>query len=171
MFLNKSRPFYKSAFSYVLKEIPREDFVPHIQGRFRDTGKICPPEVAARIYDLVRGYPYYVQKLASIAWDMTTKRSTPEITKEAYRLLLTMEAIDFEGIWGGLTLIQKSVLKAMAREPTPSPYGREFLERHRLSVGGTQRAIQMLFSRDLIEKDSENRHRLTDPVMEGWLCE
>ena len=171
MFLNKSRPFYKSAFSYVLKEIPREDFVPHIQGRFRDTGKICPPEVAASIYDLVRGYPYYVQKLASIAWDMTTKRCTAEITKDAYHLLLTMEAIDFEGIWMGLTLIQKSVLKAIAREPTPSPYGREFLERNRFSLGGTQRAIKALLSRDLIERDLENRYRLTDPVMQGWLCE
>ena len=169
MFLNKSRPFYKSAFSYVLKEIPREDFVPHIAGRFRDTGKICPPEVAVEIYNLVRGYPYYVQKLASIAWDMTTRKCATEVTREAFRLLLTMEVIDFEGIWSGLTLVQKSVLKALAGEPTLSPYGREFLERHRLSVGGAQRAIKTLLSRDLIEKDPENRHRLTDPVMEGWL--
>lgn len=170
MFLNKSRPFYKSAFSYVLVEIPREDFVPHIQGRFKDSGKICPPEVAAEIYDRVRGYPYYVQKLASIAWDGTIRRCTSEIIKESYRLLLTMEATDFEGIWGGLTLNQKSVLKAIAQEPTPSPYGREFLERYRLSLGGTQRAINTLRSRDLIERDLTHRYRLTDPVMEGWLC-
>jgi hypothetical protein len=171
MFLNKSRPFYKSAFPYVLKEIPREDFVPHIQGRFRDTGKSCPPEVGVEIYDLVRGYPYYVQKLASVAWDLTTKRCTPEINREANRLLLAMEAIDFEGIWSGLTLIQKSVLKAIAREPTPSPYGREFLERNRFSLGGTQRAIKTLLSRDLIERDHRNNYRLTDPVMERWLGE
>jgi hypothetical protein len=171
MFSNKSRAFYKSAFSYTLKEISKQDFVPYIERRFRDTRKICPPEVAATIYDRVRGYPYYVQKLASIAWDMTTRRCTSEVTKEAYRLLLAMETIDLEGIWSGLTLIQKSVLKAIAKEPTTSPYGREFLERHRLSIGGTQRAMKVLLSRDLIERDPGNRYRLTDPVLEAWLSE
>ncbi len=82
-----------------------------------------------------------------------------------------MEALDFEGIWSGLTLVQKSVLKAMAREPTATPYSREFLERHRLSQGGAQRAIKTLLARDLIERDGKNRYRLTDPVMIRWLCE
>ena len=82
-----------------------------------------------------------------------------------------METIDLEGIWSGLTLIQKSVLKAIAKEPTTSPYGREFLERHRLSIGGTQRAMKVLLSRDLIERDPGNRYRLTGPVMEAWLRE
>jgi uncharacterized protein len=171
MFLNKGRPFYKSAFSYILKEIVKEDFVSHIEKKFRETGKICPSDVAATIYDVVRGYPYYVQKQASILWDMTTKKCDAEMIKEAHRILVNMEAIDFEGIWSGLTLIQRAVLKAIAKEPTPSPYGREFLERHRLSIGGTQRAMKILFSRDLVEKGDKNIYRLTDPVMETWLRE
>ena len=81
-----------------------------------------------------------------------------------------MERIGFEGIWSGLALIQKSLLKALAKEPTPSPYAREFLERHRLSVGGTQKAMQVLLARDLVEKD-EQTFRLTDPVMADWLKE
>jgi hypothetical protein len=169
MFLNRSRPFYKSAFLYTLKEILKDDFVSYIEKRFRDTGKLCASEVAVQIYDMVRGYPYYVQKLGSIVWDMTEKKCNPDVIKEAYRILLNMETVDFEGIWSGLTLIQKSVLKAIAKEPTSSPYAREFLERHRLSIGGTQRAMKVLFSRDLIEKDGENRYRLTDPIMEAWL--
>jgi len=44
----------------------------------------------------------------------------------------------------------------MVRYETASPYGREFLERHRLSIGGTQRAIKALFSKDLIEKDDKS---------------
>jgi hypothetical protein len=147
----------------------KDDFVSYIEKRFRDTGKLCASEVAVQIYDMARGYPYYVQKLGSIVWDMTEKKCNPDVIKEAYRILLNMETVDFEGIWSGLTLIQKSVLKAIAKEPTSSPYAREFLERHRLSIGGTQRAMKVLFSRDLIEKDGENRYRLTDPIMEAWL--
>lgn len=171
MFSNRSRPFYKSAFSYTLKEISKNDFVSCIEKRFRATGKVCPPEIAEKIYDAVRGYPYYVQKLASIAWDITTKKCSADAIRSAYNSLLTMEAVDFEGIWSGLTLIQKSVLKALAQEPTSSPYAREFLERHRLSIGGTQRAMEVLLSRDLIEKDTENKYRLTDPIMAAWLSE
>lgn len=171
MFLNRSRAFYKSAFSYTLKEISKNDFVSFIEKRFRDTGKMCPQEIAEKIYDAVRGYPYYVQKLASIAWDITTKTCSADAIRSAYNSLLTMETIDFEGIWSGLTLIQKSVLKAFAQEPTSTPYAREFLERHRLSIGGTQRAMEVLLSRDLIEKDSENKYRLTDPIMAAWLSE
>jgi hypothetical protein len=171
MFLNKSRAFYKSAFSYVLREIPRTDFVSYIEERFRNTGKICPSEIAGKINDVVRGYPYYVQKLAGIVWEMTLKKCHLDLVRDGYQILLNMETTDFEGIWSGLTLIQKSVLKAIAQEPTPSPYAREFLERHRLSIGGTQRAMKVLFSRDLIEKGSENQYRLTDPIMGAWLSE
>jgi hypothetical protein len=171
MFLNKSRAFYKSAFSYLLREIPRTDFALYIEERFKDTGKICPLEIAGKIYDRVRGYPYYVQKLAGIVWELTLKKSQLDFVMGGYRILLNMETIDFEGVWSGLTLIQKSVLKAIAEEPTPSPYAREFLERHRLSIGGTQRAMKVLFSRDLVEKNSENQYRLTDPMMGAWLSE
>lgn len=169
MFLNRSRPFYKSASLYVLNEIPRDDFVSHIGKKFMNTGKACPTEIAILLYDITRGYPYYVQKLASIAWDRTEKECDEHIVKEAYDHLIAMESIDYEGIWNGLTLVQKSVLSAIAKEPILSPYSREFLERYHLTVGGTQRAMKVLLSRDLIEKDSQHRYRLTDPIMEAWL--
>lgn len=171
MFLNKSRPFYKSAFSYALREVDKVEFVEYIGKRFKNTGKTCREAIAEKLYDLVRGYPYYVQKLASIAWDASEKECNSKVLDAAYHVLVTMETIDFEGIWSGLTLIQKAVLKAIAKEPTVSPYGREFLEKHRLSIGGTQRAIKALFSKDLIEKDDKSIYRLTDPVMEAWLRE
>lgn len=100
---------------------------------------------------------------------MTQEICSLEGVTDAYHRLLLMEGIDFEGIWSGLTLIQRSVLKALAVEPTSSPYGKEFMARHRLSVGGTQRAMRALLSRDLVEQDGDKIHRLTDPVMEAWL--
>ncbi|MEW6068792.1 MAG: ATP-binding protein [Nitrospirota bacterium] len=169
MFNDKNRPFYKSAYNYMLKEIPKQDFIPYIENKFNKTNKACPEIAAGNIYDSVRGYPYYVQKLASIVWDMTTKSCTTNTVLQAYNALLEIETPDFEGIWSGLSLIQKSVLRAIAKTPTPSPYSREFLELHRLSLGGTQRAMHALLSKDLIEKDSENKYRVTDPVLGAWI--
>ena len=169
MFTNKNRPFYKSAFLYTLNEIPKKEFVPYIVKKFSKGKKTCLKDAAEQIYELARGYPYYVQKLSSLAWDVTKATCTRDTVQTAYTLLIRMEAPDFEGVWSGLTLVQKGVLKAMAVEPTGSPYAKEYLERHGLSIGGAQKAISVLFARDLIEKDREKQYRLTDPIMGVWL--
>lgn len=171
IFTDKSRPFYKSAFLYTLKEIPKEDFIPHIEKRFKESSKKCPSDTAEKIYDTVRGYPYYVQKLALLTWDITQKACNNDLIDVAYKLLLKMETPGFEGIWSGLTLIQKAVLKALAKEPTASPFAKEYLERYGLTIGGVQKAIHALLSKDLIGKDTEDKYRLTDPVMGDWLRE
>ena len=170
MFTSKSRPFYKSAFNYTCGEIAKEDFVPFIVERFRKTGKTCPESAAARIYDTARGYPYYVQKLSSLCWDMTEEICDDETVAKAYRVLLRQESSDFESTWGGLALSQKSLLKALAGEPTASPFAKAFLERYHFSVGGVQKALKHLLSRDLIEKP-QGVYRLTDPIFGAWLVE
>jgi hypothetical protein len=168
MFSDKNRPLYKSAYIHQLKEIPKGDFLPYIQSKFEATKKKCPSSVAEKIYDTVRGYPYYVQKLSSLSWDMTSQNCTLETVADAYAALLELEETDFSGIWNGLTLIQKSVLRAISKESVVKPFSREFLERHRLSLGGTQRAIQVLLSKDLIEKGSNASYRITDPIFSAW---
>ena len=169
MFSDKGRAFHKSAFTYPLREIPKKDFLSHIQRHFSESGKACPPTVAEEIYERVRGYPYYLQMLASIAWDLSKAQCDAEVVRFAYSALIETETADFEATWSALTLVQRSVLKALALESTALPYSREFLERHRLSVGGTQRAVRVLVSMDLVEKDREGRYRLTDPIMSAWL--
>jgi len=169
MFNNKSRPFYKSAFFYFLKEIPAEDFIPYIVKLFAQTGKRCVENAAHDIYQKVRGYPYYVQKLASIAWDATDNECTSETIASAFHVLVQNEAVDFEGIWSGLFVTQKSVLKAIARESTSMPYARDYLEKNQLSIGGAQKAMKILLNKDLIEKIEDGNFRLTDPIMAEWL--
>ncbi|MGD0282802.1 MAG: ATP-binding protein [Dissulfurispiraceae bacterium] len=169
MFTDKSRPFYKSAFRYSLKEITIDEFVPFISQKFTGTGKKCAKEFAVTIYTLVRGYPYYVQKLAYQVWDLTEKECTNDIIQRAYNILVKTEAVDFEGIWSGLALGQRALLKAIAQQPTKSLYNKEYLDQHDLSVGGAQRATDALQSRDLIEKDEDGKIRLTDPIMAAWL--
>lgn len=169
MFTDKKRPFYKSAFTHTLEEISKAEFAPYISAKFTRSGKQCPLEVAHKIYEAVSGYSYYVQKLSSLCWDLTETKCSGETVKKAYAALLAMEApSDFEGIVGGLSLGQKAVLKAIAKEPTSSPFARDYLAAHSLSQGSVQRAIEALTLRDLIEKKN-GVYRLTDPVMGEWL--
>jgi len=169
IFTDNNRPFYKSAFLYSLKDIPKHEFINFLENKFKETGKNCPFNRAEEIYNLTEGYPYYVQKLALLVWNSTEKVITADAVQKAYRLLLESEATDFEGIWNGLSLVQKSVLKAIANEPTAFLFSRQYLERYGYSIGGAQKAIKALISKDLIQRDEENRYRLTDPIMAKWL--
>ena len=170
MFGMKNRPFYKSAFLYPLEKIMEGKFVPFIEGRFRKTGKKCPEGFASEIYGRVDGYPYYVQKLASLVWDATDHEVTQEIVYSCTSSLIRMETPDFEAYWSGLTLGQRSFLKAIASLPTANPYSKDYLEKFGLSLGGTQKALRGLIERDLVEK-GEIGYALTDPVMREWLCQ
>lgn len=169
MFTDKARPFYKSAFSYGLRKIPRQEFVDHVRALFVESGKSCLPEAAQAIHDLVEGYPYYVQKLASIAWDISEESCTPSLVQTAWSALLNSESMEFEGVWRGLTVVQRGVLKALAVDPALNPYAKGFLEKHGLTLGGTQHALKVLLGRDLIERDEQGCYKLTDPVMRAWL--
>jgi hypothetical protein len=168
MFTDKGRPFHKTAYTFELGVIPKDEFVPYIVQKFKETKKKCPGEVASVIFDIVRGYPYYVQKLSSLAWDLTQTVCEESAVHRAYGALLKMEARDFEGIWSGLALTQRAVLKALAKEPAREVFSRDYLEKNGLSVGGTQKAIEHLLKQDLIEV-VEDVFRVTDPVMGAWL--
>jgi len=168
MFTDKNRPFYKSSFLYPLEKIEKSEFVECIISSFKKNEKICSKKSAEKIYDLVEGYPYYVQKLSSIVWDLTDKKATEKIVEKALQILIKMESIDFESIWINLNKGEKVVLKTISIYPEISPFSKEFLEKTRLSIGGIQKAINSLSKKDLIEK-KDNLYTLTDPVMKYWL--
>ncbi|MBF0105999.1 MAG: ATP-binding protein [Deltaproteobacteria bacterium] len=169
MFHNKSRPFYKSTYTYILEPISADHFAPFISKRFTGTGKACSLALARIIYDLAQGYPYYVQKLASIVWDAVEHVCDIGTIHQSFERLVRMEAADFEGIWGGLSLSRKSFLRTISLEPTATPYAKNFLEKQSLSIGGAQKAMKVLLAKDLIEKSPEGVYRPTDPIMREWL--
>jgi len=168
MFTDKKRPFYKSSFLFPLEKIPKLEFVECIINSFKKTDKTCPKKEAERIYDLVDGYPYYVQKLSSIVWDLTEKRVSEKIIDNALLTLVKMESIDFESIWINLNKSEKIVLKNIAKSPDIPVFSKEFIEKTRLSIGGIQKAVSSLTKKDLIEKEN-NLYKITDPVMAYWI--
>jgi len=171
MFFDRSRPFYKSAFTFELKEIPRDEFAAFIMGKFSSSGKDCPRDSAVEIYNLVRGFPSYVQKLSSLVWDMTEERVELSIVRDAFVKLIKLEEAEFAATWSGLSLNQKKLLRAIADEPTASPYGKDFIAKYDLSLGGTQGAMKVLREMDIVETHEDGKakiYRVTDPVIGAW---
>jgi hypothetical protein len=88
----------------------------------------------------------------------------------AYKNLLKIEAAtELEGVWKGLSLGQKSVMKALAKDPTQSPYSLEYSSTHSLATGTIRRAIEALLAEDLVEISPDGIYELSNPVFRAWL--
>lgn len=171
MFADRNRPFFDSASMIELHELPEHAVVPWIAAAFAGSGKVCSEATARRIHSYSKGYAYYVQRLASTAWDLTEELCTDDIVDQAGAILLRELSSGFEIILAGLSLAQKRLLQTLAQKPTDQPYGTEFLSRSQSSVGAVQKAILVLTDFDLIERRPDRQYQLVDALLAQWLTQ
>jgi hypothetical protein len=171
MFADRNHPFFDSASMIELHELPEQAVVPWITAAFAGTCKVCSEATARRIHNESQGYAYYVQRLASTAWDLTDELCTDDIVDQADAILLRELSPGFEIILTSLSLAQKRLLQALAQSPTDQPYGTEFLSRSQSSVGAVQKAIAVLVDYDLIERRPDRQYQLVDTLLAQWLTQ
>lgn len=171
IFSGNKRPFYKSAINYHLSELPREEAVAFIVKRFASGGKTCPDNIAARIYDLVSGYPYYIQRIPYSIYEITDgDHIAQDDLARGLSQVFEEEKPVYESYLQAMTPSQIRLLGAIAKEPTASPYATDYMSRHNLgSVGGVQGALGKLTGLDYIEKDLKGTYRVVDPVFALWM--
>lgn len=90
---------------------------------------------------------------------------------QADAILLRELPPGFEIVLTGLSLAQKRLLQALARQPTDQPYGAQFLSRSQLSVGAAQKAIRALVDYDLVEWRPDRIYQLVDALFAQWLTQ
>jgi len=168
MFTDSKRPFFKMAFSYPIDKIPRAELVEYMRAQFKNTGKECPESIAEKVYDFAEGHTYYVQKLAHLLWDNTQKEASLKLLESAKKSLIQMESVDFQGIFSGLTNMEKKLVITLATEPTSKPYAKDYLAKHNFSLGGIQKSLKSLLDKDLAEIDRKKIYKLTDPLFARW---
>jgi len=171
MFADRNRPFFDSASIVELHELPEEAVVPWITATFAQTGKVCSEATARLIYSCSRGYAYYVQQLASTAWNLTEELCTDDLVDQADVILLRELSSGFEIILSSLSLAQKRLLQALALAPTDQPYSVDFLTKSQLSVGAVQKAIRVLIDRDLVGRRLDQNYQLVDALLAQWLTQ
>lgn len=174
LFSDRQRPFFQSAILRPLPPLPAEDLRTYARERFAAGGHSCDEATAARLAALSEGHPYYAQRLGYFAWEIAA-RERLEIVEStldaALAELLQAETPVYEAVVSALTLQQRLLLRAIAREPSPQIMAAGYLQRHRLgSVGGIQKSIHALKELDLAERDSDTAPwRLTDAMLARWL--
>jgi AAA+ ATPase superfamily predicted ATPase len=170
MFNEKNRPFFQSAQLYELKKLPHDDLVKYLMDQFKKSGKRCPQKNAVKISLLSQQNPYYAQKLALNVYEVAGKVIHEQDISGALELMIDNEIFFYQAILQALAPRQIALLRALAVEPSKTILSNRYISRNDLgSIGGVQAALKKLKQLDLVEKDSDNRYQLVDPIFRMWL--
>jgi AAA+ ATPase superfamily predicted ATPase len=169
IFNEKKRPFYRSAINYPLQPLPADEAAEFIIEQFKRGGKICPDEIAKKIVETVRGYPYYIQRIPYSIFEVSTKKVTADEYSIGFRKAINEERPVYEALLQSLSLQQIKLITALAEQPTESPYSAEYMSRYGLgSIGGVQGSLKKLTAMDYIEVQNK-MFQVVDPVFSIWL--
>lgn len=172
MFLDESRPLYRSAGHYPLHPIATEHWIPFVGERFREGRRGIGDEEIGRICDLTQGHPFYTQHLCHALFEICEAGATADaaMIDEALRILLERESFAYTTLWESLLANQRRVLTGLALESGDvQPFSADFTRRYGLrSASNAQRAIEGLQDRDVIEQE-EKTWVITDRFLRLWI--
>ncbi|NLS96868.1 MAG: ATP-binding protein [Planctomycetaceae bacterium] len=174
MFLDKSRPLYRSAGHYPLGPIAEQHWAGFITKRFEAGGKSVAAEAIHQVYRLTEGHPFYTQLLCHVLWELTEPgaEARADRIETALRIVLDRESHAYTMLWESLTGNQRRFLRGLASEPRGvKPFSSEFTRRYGLrSASNAQRASENLVERDLVDPENGS-FVIVDRFFRLWILE
>ena len=143
MFLDESRPLYRSAMHYPIGPIDSKHWQPFIARRFRDGGKQIDRSVIESLCQRTGGHPFYTQHLCHVLWSMTEKGEAVDeaVLDSAIDELLRRESHAYSNLWESLTKNEQRFLRGLAQSADrPKPFSSDFTRQFGLrSASNAQR--------------------------------
>jgi len=169
MFMEKNRPFYKSASMLPLSPIKLSEYQEFIQNHFNKADKSIDASIIAEIYEWSRQQTYSVQLICNKLYG-NVKEVTKEDLQTVQYEILQEEAGVFANYTRLLTQAQWKLLLAIAKEePLQSPTAKEFLRKYDLGAASTvSSALQKLMDVELVIKEN-NYYMIHDIILARWL--
>jgi AAA+ ATPase superfamily predicted ATPase len=172
MFLDQSRPLYRAAGHYPLGSIATGHWIRFIARKFREGEKAIADGTIQGVCKLTEGHPFYTQHLCHALWELCEpgEAVTGALIETAMKILLDRESYAYTALWESLALNQKRLLKGFASEPAGvKPFAGTFVRRHGLgSASNSQRAVESLLKRDLIDRDNGS-FLISDRFFRIWI--
>jgi hypothetical protein len=174
VFTDANAPLYNSAKVLPLGPIPAEDFAPFIAQRFAASGAQVTDDAVARLLEITQGHPHDTQKLCYFTWalaDAEEQPATRETVERALEELLVTDTARYAELWDALTLNQRRMLEAVARDDAGgSPLAEDFRKRYRLGpYASAERALDALVDRGLVERVARDAVAMPDVFLRLWL--
>ena len=171
IFWNPDSPFYHSAASLPVGEIPEDDFYQFAASKFKTGGKILSKDVFEEIFVAAQRIPGYVQELCDTIWDCTdrgAKIGAKEL-EDGLQGVFAREKEHYELFMDRLTPIQRKVAKALAVYGGKGVYSGAFLmNAGALNIGTMRRSITKLMAENLIYRHNDE-YKFFNPFFAQWL--
>jgi len=172
MFLDESRPLYRSGSHYPLGPIATEHWIPFVRTRFKRSDKSIDTERTRRICEITGGHPFYTQHLCHAVWELCEPgtRVAASLVEDAFDLLLERESYAYTALWESCAPNQRRLLLGLSSEaPGVRPFSAEFVRHYRLrSASNAQRAAEGLLERDIIDRENGS-FVITDRFFRTWI--
>lgn len=170
IFQDESKPFYAFGTDVEFKEIPRADWLPYMQERFKPLKFSITREGVEEICQLTRDVPNAIQELCQ--WialsDQEGELNKEKIQKHLQNLLENKASRYLEKL-SSFSLKEKKVLVALAQhEPVSSLTSMQFLQAAQVSATATRATVFRFTDQGLLDY-SHQGYCLTDPLFRLFL--
>jgi len=154
MFLSSARPFYNSVSIMELPPIALAEYIPFVCRCFEETKRSIQPDDVQKVYDLLEGNTYYMQRTFHEAVLNTPEggKCTTDILHSTIQTLLDEEGDAYRLVLSRIPERQKELLYAVALEGQARQImSAKFINKYALaSASAVQAAVRKLMEADLI---------------------
>lgn len=173
VFTQRNQPLYRSAKALPLNAIERPKFAAFIRERCKASFIGVQDAAVERILDISRSHPHDTQELCYFAWSLASAGDgaiTPAVVDDALDKVVAAEDAHYTTLWESLTLTQRRVVLAIAREPGKQVFSNHFRGAHNLGAASTVRtALDRLIDREVVDGSSVRGFGVPDTFFRAWL--
>lgn len=172
MFLDQSRPLYRSAMHYPIGPIAAKHWKRFIRTRFQKANKNVSGELIDQLCQQTEGHPFYTQHLCHVLWSITPDGGAVDEAslQSAIAELLRRESHAYVTLWETLTRNEQRFLRGLAdSEIPPKPFSSHFTRTYGLRTASTaQRAAESLTAKDIVDREDAS-FVITDRFLRLWI--
>ena len=171
IFNNPHRPFYKSGKHYPLGKIDPEELSIFAKKKFLEQKITIGKNELNVLLDVTECHPYYFQMLCHVLWELCLENriiAENDIDK-ALEILVSRESSVYIAIWDELTIKQKNLLAALAKEEYPEIFSKKFLETYGIGPASSiQKALKKLLKKELVQQENGS-YVIYDLFFKKWI--
>jgi len=171
IFNNPNRPFYKSGKHFPLDKIDPKELSLFAKKKFSDQAIDIGRNELNSILNNTECHPYYFQMLCHVLLElcMDSRMITEADIDEALNILISRESSVYVAIWEELTIKQKNLMVALAKEEYPEVFSNKFLETYSLgSSSSIQKALKKLLKKELVQQENGS-YIIYDLFFKKWI--
>jgi len=171
MFESPKRAFYRGATTRELPLIDGDEFSKHLVALAAASGAVWPKAITDKIIAAAESHTYSVTAISHALYEATVpNQPTEDDLAEAVNTAIDRESSLFMSIYSALTPHSRTLIQALAVEPTKHPMAKDYIIRNKLSSAATvKKSLVALINGDHVGVDESGMICLTDPLLKQWL--